>query len=827
MEQNPDSDTPDQETQLLPTARPEPPAQTPGATVDGVTALEDTETVSLAAMTIADDPSTADTVQLATMAPSDPSLMDTVQSNAVAVRDPALADTVIESPAVLMPAVRASVAPAASRWRMLRFVWLRHPEFWIAVALATLLRLWHIDLSAFLSDQAELMQLARGAWAHGGLPVTGIPSSIGTLNAPLSVYLLMPFALFDKNPLAATISIALWNVAGVALCYIFAHRYFGRIVAASSAVLFASCAAAVQFSHFIWQQNYLPPIMALWILTLYLGCINGRRGWFVPHVVVLVMAIQLHPIVALLIPVSLVGLILTPRQAMPSRREWALAVGAALLLFAPTLLWEALSRGSDLRAFAHYLQRPGSFNLDVFRMLYGILGAPALDEFGPQSLFAQMGSWATALNIAAVLCFVAGMAVLTERLFRVGILVWRDGTATATDLSQKTRLRSGALALWRGLRAEPTWRAHLLLWLWVVVPIVLLLRHSSDLIVPYLLLLYPAVFIAGGFAVQAAFRMAEKWIPRAAFARQVAPACILTALTVLVLAQGFQSALFSATPAYGPFDAFLSYGYPLAEAQQIDTALSALQSEQHARAIFLTLPEAVRYQLSYDYLSISEHSDRVGSPANCLLLPAPDEEPALVVATLPAGPANTMLSSLPELAPVANLAMAGSDDIAVYQMAGTLPPLLGERTLTPATFADAAGNGLRLDAVALQPDGQLRFRWTVLGSATTSQGTPWYYIASAVRDASGATHALPHTECRPTRWHAGETLFTWAAAGAATGVQTVLLQVRASIYSSTAQAGSVRLLTGHVATTPTTLLRPSSGTVTPNGALTIPLATAP
>src|SRR6185437_5128664 len=68
-----------------------------------------------------------------------------------------------------------------------------HPDFLLAVALAAFLRLWHIETTQFLDDQTYLMQLARGAFLHGAIPVTGIPSSIGTLNPPLSVYLLMPF----------------------------------------------------------------------------------------------------------------------------------------------------------------------------------------------------------------------------------------------------------------------------------------------------------------------------------------------------------------------------------------------------------------------------------------------------------------------------------------------------------------------------------------------------------------------------------------------------------------------------------------------------------
>jgi hypothetical protein len=744
---------------------------------------------------------------------------ETMRLPATAASMPSRAqDAIADAQTVRVPVV----TPVPQQQHEPRFVWLRYPEFWLIVALAAFLRLWHIGLTSFLYDQTSLMQLARGAWLERALPVTGIWSSIGTLNAPLSVYLLMPFTIFGKDPLPAAISIALWNVLGVAFCYIFAQRYFGRLIATSGTLLFASCAEAVNFSRFIWQQNYLPPVLALWILTLYLGCVNGRRWWFVPHVALLTIAIQLHPTAALLIPISLLGLWLTPRQAMPSRREWVLAAGVIVLLLAPTLLWEYVSRGSDLRILAAYATRHGSFNLDVLRMLFAALGGPSAGDLGPQSSYVQLGPWFSALNVLAMLCFVAGVVVLTERLFRVGAHIWREGAATATSSGRRARARGGMLAVWHGLRVEAVWRAHLLLWLWIVIPIALMLRHSSVLFPGYLFVIYPAAFIAGGFTFQAAVRLAGRRLPRAS--RQLARAGILLGLGLLVLGQAFQAVFFPATLASGSFDAFTSYGYPLAEMQQLDAALGALQTEQNARAIFVSLPQNVRYRAPLDYLTISEHADRVGSAANCLVIPAPAEEPALVVATLPVGPANSLITSLPELSPVANLTMAGSADIAVYQLNGTLPPLLGERSLTPMTFADAAGNGLRLDALAMQQDGLLRLRWTVLGSATTSQGTPWYRISSAVRATSGSTRTAPGTDCQPTRWHAGETVFTWVSAGALTSEDTLLLQVRGSIRVPTIHAGPLRLLAGNNSSTPAALLRPSSGTVAADGTVAIPLA---
>ncbi|HKS70380.1 MAG TPA: hypothetical protein VJQ45_08165, partial [Ktedonobacterales bacterium] len=44
-----------------------------------------------------------------------------------------------------------------------RRLWLRHPEFWIAVALGAVLRLWALDSTHFLFDQATLMTLALNA----------------------------------------------------------------------------------------------------------------------------------------------------------------------------------------------------------------------------------------------------------------------------------------------------------------------------------------------------------------------------------------------------------------------------------------------------------------------------------------------------------------------------------------------------------------------------------------------------------------------------------------------------------------------------------------
>ncbi|MGH2517166.1 MAG: ArnT family glycosyltransferase, partial [Ktedonobacterales bacterium] len=211
-------------------------------------------------------------------------------------------------------AITRLAVPARLRALPSRWLWLRYWEFWFALALGAFLRLWQLGTSQFLDDQAILMSMARSSVVQHAIPITGIPSSIHALNPPLSVYLLMPFALFGKDPFPAIVALALWNVAGVALCYIFAWRYFGRRVAAIGTLLFATSGAAVDFSRFLWQQNYMPPLLILWALATFAGALRGTRGWFFASATLLALATLLHPTALLLAPVLLAAFALAPRK---------------------------------------------------------------------------------------------------------------------------------------------------------------------------------------------------------------------------------------------------------------------------------------------------------------------------------------------------------------------------------------------------------------------------------------------------------------------------------------------------------------------------------
>ncbi|MEO8608446.1 MAG: glycosyltransferase family 39 protein, partial [Chloroflexota bacterium] len=120
--------------------------------------------------------------------------------------------------------------------------------------IAALLRLGEPGIVEFKHDEAMLSLMAQDMVSGKGIPFTGIPSSVGVPNPPISVYLLaLPYAL-SSNPLFATMFIAALNVLGVGLLWWIAHRYIGRTAAILAALIYAVNPWAILYSRKIWAQ---------------------------------------------------------------------------------------------------------------------------------------------------------------------------------------------------------------------------------------------------------------------------------------------------------------------------------------------------------------------------------------------------------------------------------------------------------------------------------------------------------------------------------------------------------------------------------------------
>ncbi|MGH2515538.1 MAG: hypothetical protein ACRDHP_07765, partial [Ktedonobacterales bacterium] len=326
------------------------------------------------------------------------------------------------------------------------------------------------------------------------------------------------------------------------------------------------------------------------------------------------------------------------------------------------------------------------------------------------------------------------------------------------------RLASEAGAIWHGLRADVAWRAYLLLWLLVTAPLALLIRHSSPIFAHYLIVLYPFAFLTMALGALALARGAERLAGRvrvsARIRGRVAGALLVALIAVLVGGQTAQSLLYAASLASGQFDARIAgYGYPLGALQQADARLTALQRQAGATVVLFA--ESPLESIAMEYLLVSEHGDRVGFSDACLVLPPADAGPALVVAASDSLDAHA-LASLPNATLLAEIPMAGSAPLVVYRVRGVPGATTsGELPLAQVRLRDSSGQGVRLDGGYV--DGrEIRLRWTVLES--TPSGAAPLVLRTQVRDVTAAGQTMPvqaFRDCAPTRWQAGDTLFTW------------------------------------------------------------------
>lgn len=704
--------------------------------------------------------------------------------------------------------------------RLARRPWLIHWELWLAVALAAALRLWHIELTQFLDDQTGLMRLARGAFSLHALPVTGIISSIGTLNPPLSVYVLEPFAAFTADPMPTVIVLALWNALGVALGYVFTLRYFGRRVAGIAALLFATCPAAINYSRFLWQQNYLPPIIILWTFAVYAGCVRGRRGWLVPAAVLALIAIELHPTAIIFVPITALAVLLAP--SLPSRREWTLTGVICALILLPTALFELTSRGFDARRLYHVLQAQGHVNLDILRNLKGVLDGPGADTLSSFAFVKSFANAAPYLTVVGLALFTLGYLVLSVRTLTPLREHWMSKTTGAGGWRE--RLRIEGQAIWRALRADATWRARLLLWLWVTIPLTSMLRHSVLLTVHYLIVLFPAIFIV--MAIGAQWLLTGEWL--AALGRRLASIrsrqsagrpftvivrwATLALLLFLVAGQGIRWALYPASLAAGHFSAYQFYGFPLSEMEHAQSRLSALERQTGAGETFVLTPDEPRYRIPTEYLFVDGISRRVAMSPTCLVLPAAVTTDALVMTTVTHTPASDLLAALPNAQVAATIPMTGGDPFVVYRLSGApaLPP--DTAVANPVSFSDRAGNGLQLEGETYA-NGLLRLRWQVMGYPASETRRP--VIQVSAQAPGGGSASIAQTACAPTRLSAGETFYTWLdlTAGGKHSAPTgqINLTVSGGLAAPTiASLGPLRLLSADDQPTPLSFW-PASG----------------
>lgn len=641
--------------------------------------------------------------------------------------------------------------------------WATRPEFVLVLAVGAALRLAFLGQATFLGDQAELLALARSAALHHAVPVTGIRSSIGTLNPPASVYLLLPFALLG-DPRWATFATAMVNVVAVVLLYALADRYAGRRAAFAAGLLYASAGWPVYFSRYIWQQNLLAPIVLLFFWTLCRGVLDRRAGWLGWNVLLWGIAVQLHPSAAPLLGVTLAAVALARRTLRPRDAFWC---GLALVgLFLPTLIWERASGGVDLSLYGTYAQQPALYNADALGYLLSMLGPQGPLLYGAHTVYAH-AYWVIAwLTGWLDVLFVVSAAWVVYKLL-----------GAAREALRLRRAPSGG------------WRFLLLLALWQLAPLVAMVKHPYPIHEHYLLAVLPAPYLLMGAFLGDVVRHLPGLLARLSerFPRvhvkpltgSFADSVLIVAALTLGTAQTYGAAAQLATLERGRFDGMLNHAYShygiTLESQKTALTIAHLAARTHGASLFVATTDL--HQESLGYLVDTGYGPAtVYDATTCLVVPSAGYRPAVVLGTPPLDSLG-LLQRLPGTRLLDTVPVQGAPALPLY-----LVPA-GARLAAELPVDTSVSGGVRLMgySIAQNPQGgiSVALHWTGAPSDPTDwadQPDYWYgadpsgesaaiasYSFSAQPvDANGRPMGAPITSACPTlSWNAGDDVYSW------------------------------------------------------------------
>ncbi len=586
-----------------------------------------------------------------------------------------------------------------------------------AFILGSMLRLLWLGDTSFLGDQAQLLALGRSAVDHGALILTGIPSSIGTLNAPISTWLYGLFAI-TGGPLAATIFTALANIAAIALLYAIAARYLSRRAAFAAALLYATASGPTRYARFIWQQNLLAPVVLLFFGVMLLAVIERRQGWVGWALFLWIIATELHPTAAPLLGLIALALALTWRDVRLRDIAWSLI--AVIVLVGPTLFWEILSPGADLAGLRHFSSAPSVIDTWALTYLFELITPAPAHWFGANSSYLRIGLALRPLDVLMLALLLAAQAWLLGIIAAPWLRRTREQRHTGNAYSAL------AVAL-----ADSRWWIALCLALWEALPLLFMFRHNHSVEPHYLLALLPGVYLAIG----AVLAWASRWLQESLSSRlltlpqgRALAASVLAILVIAVsAAQAVGVAGELATIHSGAFDGLalpLHYGTPLSSEAR---ALAATQASARRLNANIAIASTFVQQEPLGYLNATTGAAATDYVSDgCVALPAASAQAPLLTLTLPGTSAALLLPQVQGASAAGPITVQGGSPYLLYDLAPGAT-INGERTISrPAAT---------MQSDAPQP---VAFTYTAAGTAGEELTIRWVGAPALPRDAASA-----------------------------------------------------------------------------------------
>jgi hypothetical protein len=248
----------------------------------------------------------------------------------------------------------------------------------------------------------------------------GYPTSAGVRVPPFFVYLVSVPLLFTHDPVLVASFIAVLNLVGLALLYLFARELLDSRSAILVTLLMATSPWAIMFSRKIWNLDAIFPLIVAMHLALFSNLREYRRWKVLLAFALFGAASQIHPSVWLLfVPLVLLHTLLRARlQAI----DLLLGLGVIALLYAPYIGYLLSTDFDNLRYVWNLGTKSGGTRAPLADLLYwhasrpieiaGGANLPALLGMGARPGFLEQPAAVVGLLTGRVLFVAMALAAL-------------------------------------------------------------------------------------------------------------------------------------------------------------------------------------------------------------------------------------------------------------------------------------------------------------------------------------------------------------------------------------------------------------------------------
>jgi 4-amino-4-deoxy-L-arabinose transferase-like glycosyltransferase len=605
------------------------------------------------------------------------------------------------------------------------YSWLYCWEIYPILLIAAVLRFYMINKTEFDGDQATIFSMAHDAVSHGVLVATSNVASIGIVNPPAIIYILMLPAAFSANPLWAAVMTAFFATLSVLLTYIFVYCYYGRVAATITALLYATAALPIFYSRFIWQQNLLLFFVPLYIFLLFHGAVARRRGWFAPAIFLLGLLFQLHGSALLLIVPLFMALVVAPYTVR--WRDIILGLILVILIYAPYMLWEASVHFHDISVLFNTTGRPSRFDAQALVLYQFLLSPYNILSISPHSLLFPF------VPLFTVIWWVTTVLVIVSTLLALGLVFGLRSTPSQVRESHSVAFRR-VRRWWSDFCASPYRCGLSILLCWQIVPLLALVRHSIILYPHYFIMFMPGPFILAGFFIAEAI----VWLWRRSRWVIVGRSVLWSGITIIIIAQTIGASVSVVDLTNGNFidstHTLASFYYnDLNSLQQALSETDQIAQKRHLSHVYIDADNAIID--AFRYLSTQMHTPTTIFSDSCALLPHLAHGPVVLLVGPHSDLTETLLPRFVTASLIATSARLGGPPFHIYLLSAVRQPLTVQHTFA-SNLQLVGTQSLTFHAPLLLT------RWRFLLSQPSTDGTLYSYTMIPMPNIAGI--APPH-----------------------------------------------------------------------------------